>query len=172
MSSKIPPFESWETVTSQASGAFWRVSPAPPHISWGYLFPFFLLALMASFSLFPWISTRSGSPLLPISPHFFSQMPSSLLTCDCFLLPLKWDWSVFIWALQVLDLCEVCGMYLGCSAILFVCFFVCSVLLSPADIYLLVSTCHACPFGSELPHSGWYLLVPYIYLRNSGCLHS
>jgi hypothetical protein len=41
-------------------------------------------------------------------------------------------------------------MYLGCSVILFVCF----VLLSPADIYLLVSTCHACPFESELPHSG------------------
>jgi hypothetical protein len=33
-----------------------------------------------------------------------------------------------------------------------------------ANIHLLVSTYHACPFGSELPHSGWYFLVPSICL--------
>ena len=41
-----------------------------------------------------------------------------------------------------------------------------------ANIHLLVSKCHACPFGSELPHSGCYFLVPSICLQNSGCPHS
>jgi hypothetical protein len=40
--------------------------------------------------------------------------------------------------------------------LLFVCLFVC--------IHLLVSTCHACPFGSELPHLGWYFIYWFIYL--------
>jgi hypothetical protein len=38
-----------------------------------------------------------------------------------------------------------------------------------ANIHLLVRTCHAYPFGSELPHSGWYFLVPSICLQTSGC---
>ena len=33
-----------------------------------------------------------------------------------------------------------------------------------ANIDFLVSTYHACPFGSELPQSGWYFLVPPICL--------
>ena len=37
ISSKVPPFESWESFTSQVSGTLW-----------GCLFPFFLLALRAS----------------------------------------------------------------------------------------------------------------------------
>jgi hypothetical protein len=41
-----------------------------------------------------------------------------------------------------------------------------------ANIYLLVSTYYACPFGSELPQSGWYFLVPSICLQNSGGPHS
>jgi hypothetical protein len=40
------------------------------------------------------------------------------------------------------------------------------------NIHLLVSTYHACPFGSELPHSGWYFLVPSIWLQNSRFHHS
>jgi hypothetical protein len=32
-----------------------------------------------------------------------------------------------------------------------------------------VSTYHAWPFGSELPHSGWYLLDPSICMQNSWC---
>jgi hypothetical protein len=39
------------------------------------------------------------------------------------------------------------------------------------NIHLLVSTYHACPFGCELPHSGYYL-VPSICQQNSGCPHS
>jgi hypothetical protein len=41
-----------------------------------------------------------------------------------------------------------------------------------ANIHKLVSTYHACPFGSELFHSGWYFLIPAICLKNSGCPHS
>jgi hypothetical protein len=41
-----------------------------------------------------------------------------------------------------------------------------------ANIPLLVSTYYACPFGSEVPDSRWYLLVPSICLQNSWCPHS
>jgi hypothetical protein len=37
------------------------------------------------------------------------------------------------------------------------------------NIHLLVSTYHAYSFESELPHSGWYFLVPSICLQNSEC---
>ena len=37
-----------------------------------------------------------------------------------------------------------------------------------AYIHLLVNTYHEYPFGSELPHSRWYFLVPTICLQNSG----
>jgi hypothetical protein len=36
-----------------------------------------------------------------------------------------------------------------------------------ATIYLSLSICHACPFGTRLPWSGWYFLVPTICLQNS-----
>jgi hypothetical protein len=39
-----------------------------------------------------------------------------------------------------------------------------------AKIHLQVSTYHACPFRSRLPHSGWYFLVPPICLQNSWLL--
>jgi hypothetical protein len=29
----------------------------------------------------------------------------------------------------------------------------------------MLGSCHACPFGSKLSHSGWYFLVPSIYLN-------
>jgi hypothetical protein len=38
-----------------------------------------------------------------------------------------------------------------------------------ANIHSLVSTHNACLFGSELLHSEWHFLVPYICLQNSGC---
>jgi hypothetical protein len=40
-----------------------------------------------------------------------------------------------------------------------------------ANIHLLVNTYYACPFGSEVPYSGWYFLVPSICLQNSWCPH-
>jgi hypothetical protein len=41
-----------------------------------------------------------------------------------------------------------------------------------ANMHLLTSPYHACPFGSELPHVGWYFLVPSICLQTSGYPHS
>jgi hypothetical protein len=51
-------------------------------------------------------------------------------------------------------------------------YFVYCILFFLANIHLLLSTYHACPFGYVLPHSGWYLLVPSICLQNSGCPYS
>jgi hypothetical protein len=52
ISSKVPFFESWESLTLQVSGEFWRIPRPQPPISWGCLFLFFLLAFRASV-LFP-----------------------------------------------------------------------------------------------------------------------
>jgi hypothetical protein len=37
-----------------------------------------------------------------------------------------------------------------------------------ANVPLLLSTYHACHFGSELAHTG-YFVVPSVCLQNSGC---
>ena len=39
-----------------------------------------------------------------------------------------------------------------------------------ANIHLLVSTYHVCHFGPELPHSGWYFLVPFISCKTQDIL--
>jgi hypothetical protein len=38
-----------------------------------------------------------------------------------------------------------------------------------ANIHLSLSIYNAYPFGSRLPHSGWYFLDPPIWLQNSWC---
>jgi hypothetical protein len=148
--------------------------PQPP-ISWGCLFTFFLLDLRASVP-FPH-PVPDQAPLKPsLYPptqdpvHFPSQVHLSLLTCGCFLLSPKWDWDVLTWALQLVDPFELCGLYLVYSVWFCCCCFILFLFL--ANIHLLVSTCHAWPFVSELPHSGWYFLVPSICLHTSGCPHS
>ena len=45
--------------------------------------------------------------------------------------------------------------------------FILGILCFLANIHLPVNTYHACPFGSELPHSGWYFLPPK-YLQFQG----
>ena len=63
ISSKVPPFESWESLTSQVSGAFWRVPPT----SYFLRLPVSILSAgPQGFSPFPSPNTRSGSPL-PLS---------------------------------------------------------------------------------------------------------
>jgi hypothetical protein len=54
ISSKVSPFESWESLTAQDSGTFWgsHLHPQQPPISRGCLFPFILLTLGAAV-LFP-----------------------------------------------------------------------------------------------------------------------
>ena len=91
--SKVPPFESWESLTSLVSGAFWRI-PQPP-MSWGCPFPFFLMALRT----FPPSNTISGpSPHYLPQPHAFSlpvpSFPPSRLWL--LLLPPKRDWALYL----------------------------------------------------------------------------
>ena len=154
---KDPPSESWESLTSQISGVFWRVL----RTSYFLRLPLSILSVgPQGFSPFPLPNTRSGFPF-PLTPpypvHFPSQVPPSFPTCDCFLLPPKWDWGVLSWTHQLVDIFEFCGLYFGYSILFF------------SNIHLLVSTYHACPFGSELLHSGRYFLVPSICLQNSWC---
>jgi hypothetical protein len=91
ISYKVSPFES---LTSQFSGALQRVPPT----SYLQRLPVYILsAAPQGFSPFPSPNTTSGSSLSPpYSIHFPSQVPPSLPTCDCFLLPPKWDWGVLI----------------------------------------------------------------------------
>jgi hypothetical protein len=74
ISSEVPLFESWESITSQVSGASCRVPQ--PHNFQGCLFPFFLLVLRASV-LFPHpISDQVA--LFPRTPPPSTFPPSSL----------------------------------------------------------------------------------------------
>ena len=74
---KVPPYESWESLTSQDSGALWGGPPQPP-ISWGCNFIFFLLALRASV-LFPH-PISNQVPLYPPCPQPHPHLlPSSSL---------------------------------------------------------------------------------------------
>jgi hypothetical protein len=66
ISSKVPPIESWESLTFKVSGAFWRVPPT------SYFLRFSVSILSAGpqgFSPFPSPNTRSGTPLPPTLPH-------------------------------------------------------------------------------------------------------
>ena len=117
ISSKIPLFEFRGSLFSQVSGAFWRV----PLTSY---FPGLPVSIFSAgpqgFSSFSSPNTRSGYHLPPSPPiHFLSQVLPSLPTCNCFLLPPKWNWGVLTWALQFVDLFELCGLYLWYSELLF-----------------------------------------------------
>jgi hypothetical protein len=64
ISSKVPPFESWESLTSQISSAFWRVIPT----SYLQRLPASLISAgLQGFSPFPSPNTRSCSPPQPPS---------------------------------------------------------------------------------------------------------
>ena len=145
----LPPFESWESLTSQFSGEFWRVPPTS-YLQW--LHASVLSAGPQGFSSFSLPNTISCSPLaphsqstflprsLPLSPivmtYFFLQSgtkESSLGLSDC------WHFWV-LWTLS----------WISCTSFM-------------ANIHLLVSTYYECPFGSVLPHSGRYF-YSYIHL--------
>jgi hypothetical protein len=134
--SKVPPYESWESLTSQVFDAFLGV-PMPP-VSWGYLFK--------GFSPFPLPNTWSGSPTLPPPPPASfppRSFPPSRLMIAFFSLPSKTEAS----SLGYFSLLTFLSSVEYISDILYFFFFL-------ANIYLLVNTYHACPFGYELPHSG------------------
>jgi hypothetical protein len=145
----------WVLIVSYLLG-LWHILEDPPHpTSQGCLFPFFLLALMASLLIappqylimllfFPPCHLSHPGPFLPLSSH------------DFLLLPPIWDWGILTWALWLVKILELCGFYPGYSVFL-------------ANIYLLVSTYHACLFGTVLLHSGWYFLFLPILMQHSWC---
>jgi hypothetical protein len=102
---KVLPLESWESLTSQNSGTFWR-------------FPHFLHPEVACFHSFCWpLGLQSFSPtqhqiMFPSAPslHFSCLVLPSLPHCGCFLLSSKWDWVIHTWALQLVDLLEFCRL--------------------------------------------------------------
>jgi hypothetical protein len=122
---KVPPYESLESRTSQVSGAFWGGGSPQPLISWGCLFTFFCWASgLQCFSLTQY-QIRFSSSLH--SPHTQSTFPpksfplSPIVREIAFFSP-KW---VLTLALQLVEIFEFCGLYLGYSVCLFVCLFVC-----------------------------------------------
>jgi hypothetical protein len=76
-SSKVPPFDSWDSLTSQVSGAFWRVPPTSYFRGWR--FPVSILSAgPQGFSPFPSSNTRSHPPtpwLLPLPLCTFPPRP-------------------------------------------------------------------------------------------------
>ena len=131
--SKFPPFDSWESLNSQVSGAFWRV-PLTSYL------PRLLLSILSVgsqvFSPFLSPSTRSGS-LLPWSPYPLSLSGPSL--------------PPHLWLLSSLSKVGLRHLHLGISAwwpfwvLRTVSWVFCTF---PPNIHLLVSTYHAYPFVS------------------------
>ena len=116
-----------------------------PPTSWGYLFPFFLPALRAS-ALF-----SHPIPLLPPTPSTLPprSLPPTPLVNPFFSLPSE------TWALYLVHL-----FLSSVDCILDILYFF-------SNNHLLVSTYHACLFGSALSHSGWYFQVTSICLSIS-----
>ena len=123
ISSKIPPFESWESLTSQVSGAFWGVPPT----SYFLRLPVCILSSgPQGFSPFPSPTTRSGSPLPPLPHHTPStfpprSLPSSPLVIAFFSL-LSGTEASSLGHFSLLSL-EFCGLYLVYSVWVFFFFF-------------------------------------------------
>ena len=119
---KVLQFKSWESLTSQLSGAFWRV----PSTSCFLRLPVSILSAgPQGFCPFPSPNTRSGSPLLltppaPSTINFPSQVPLSLPTCDCFFSLAKVGLRCpHLNTLASWDFFEFCGLYHGYSVIFF-----------------------------------------------------
>jgi hypothetical protein len=101
------------------------------------------------------------SGLSPVSPHTWSWPPLPSPTRSLPLLPMTILFSL---------LSRIQASSLGASFLIK--FFgsvgyIMSILYFLENIHSLVSTYNACHFGSGLPHSGWYFLVPSICLQNS-----
>jgi len=125
------------------------------------------------------LALSRGSPHFPLPEAAYFQSfswPSGLLSCPLptylilFSSPIQVPLSLPPMIIFFPLLSEIEASSLGPSCLLhFLLSVGCilGVLYFLVNIHLSVSTYHACPFGSELPHSGRYFLVPSICLQNS-----
>jgi hypothetical protein len=114
ISSKVPPFEFWESLTSQISDAFWRF---PLTCSFLKLPVSILSAGPQGFSPFPSLNTRSGSPPhIPPTPSTFPPrfLPLSLLVIAFFSLPSGTEASSLA-NFSLLSFWGFCGLHLRYS---------------------------------------------------------
>jgi hypothetical protein len=82
ISSKVPPYETWESFTSQVSGAFWWV----PLTSYFRRLPVCILSAgLQGFSPFSSLNTRSGSPPPDTHCHHHHPCPLSLPSPSIFI---------------------------------------------------------------------------------------
>jgi hypothetical protein len=109
ISSKFPPFESWES-RPPPPPSFWYILEGPPPPTYPQV-AYFHSAGPQGFSpvsFYP--NTWSCSPFPPPLSH---PGLSASYPPDCFLLPPKWEWSIFTWALPLFNLLEFCALYPG-----------------------------------------------------------
>jgi len=125
---------------------------------------------------FPYTGTPSLLKTKSLSSHWCSTRPSFATFEAGAMGPSMCTILLMVWSLRTLGHCilgilGLLGFFVCLLCFCFVLFhFVLFCFL--ANIHLLVRTYHACPFGSELPHSGWYFPVLSICLQNSGCPRS
>jgi hypothetical protein len=135
-----------------------------PATSYLLMLPVSILSpVLQGFSSFPSPNTRSGSPLPPTTPYThplsltgLSLPPSPVVIDFFFLLSGSVVSSLGHFSLLTFRSSVDCILATLCLFLFLFCFFVCFVLFfcGEANINLLMSTYHACPFMFALPHSG------------------
>ena len=149
ISTKIIPTESWESLTCQVTGIY----PPPQTQDAGYFHSF-----SWSTGLLFCNPSPTQLPFFSLPLPFPTQVPPTLCLSWLFGSPsYSRYWRILTWVPLLV------------SYSLWVVSWILYEFL--ANIHLSVSTYHACPFGSGLPCSGWYFLIPLICLQNSWCPH-
>jgi hypothetical protein len=135
-SSKVPPFEFWESLTSQGSDALWG---GDPPTSYFLRLPDYIISVgPRGFSPFPSPNTRPGSPLPPTPPPSTIppvSFPPTILVIAFFSLPSGTEVS----SLGHFSLLRFLS---SMDCILDILFFLFLLFLFFANIYLLVHTMH------------------------------
>ena len=112
ISSKVPPFDSWESLNSQVSGDFW----SNPATSYLLRLPVSILSEgPQGFSPFSSPNNRSGSSLPHIPcPHSHTgpSVPGHLRLLS---FPPKCDWGILTCTVQLVELFEFYELNLGYS---------------------------------------------------------
>ena len=145
ISANVIPVGFWEPLAFLASEKFWRLPPVPNHC----YTPLFNFLTLCIYTLSPPILDPapffSPPPLFIPSPSYplptmiilfpFLTRTNTSTLCSSFVLS-------FIWSVS----CNV------------------GILSLFSNIHLSLNTYHVCSFVTDLPHSGWYFLVPSICL--------